>query len=1059
MGINGLDFQTVPIAFTKGMNTKTQPKLAVPGEWDTLENLSLAENGTPRLRDAWRPLVAAQNGNGLATHNDQLLTINGPTVASISTGGTDQAVTVSGMPGYVGIAKHEVRRSTGMQDTPDCATGGGYTCYVWREKDAANAVVGINCTLVDETTGTPMLSNVSLRANVAVFGARVVFANSAFFIFYIQGTSLYCTVVTAAAPTTLGTEVALITSANLAGLNFDAASYGPNSGVMVTYAWADGVTSVRTIEVTRTGTVPSINTGPTNLITEANVNAASITAVACLGFASNTNALAVVLASAANAGAYAAGGAAVINAAFALVVAGTAGLAESTTTSAAGLCMAQDSTRIRVFRDFRSEWGTNALNQIVSIVVDTALVTFAGPTNVIPTATFGAGVNARGPQGPFVHGKPFVSGSRVFLPVFVAGVYTNLALATSNPRTQNTQNTFFVLDTGATGTNIAAGVVVAKALYGSYGLATFNGTAPTVGTPCSSPEVSTGNFATVSGELTRLVLTSGINISPTGLVRLTMSPSSSVPPVRAQLGESTYLAGGSLAAFDGDEVVEHGFPLFPEGVAITVLGAGGAMTAGVHQVCFIYEWVDNAGQRHQSAPSPVIQVTAVANDSLSCQVPTLLLSQKTGIEIVAFMTQAGGLTFNRVVLNNGIYDPEPNLTTANIVTYLIDDADATIAGNELLYTQPNKAGTTLANVAPGPVNHLAIAHNRLWYDKADQPGAFGFSQEYINNLGLQFSPDLGGLVPLDSGDSAGVAALDEKVILFRERKLFVVYGTGPTPSGGYNNYSDPQEIPSDVGCSEARSIVRIPQGLMFKSQKGWYLLGRDLTTRYIGEGVALYDGNSVSSACMLEDRQEARFTSTSGVHFSYCYLHNEWSILQRATTAYAIADSIWWPVLAAWVHISTTSGLNYDRDPSVVGLTVDQCGSDTARAIQWRGRTSWLKLAALEGYQRVRWLYLTMTAIDMPSTTLNIAVDYDDLPSAGAAGAYNFNIVFSSITGLNVNSIDVRHKLRRMKCKSVRFTFTQVCDSSECLNGLQAMALQLGMKRGVNRLRAAQSVG
>jgi hypothetical protein len=1051
--MSGLSYQTVDVKFTQGTDTKTQSKLVVPGKWTNLVNLSLSDEYTLKTRDGHQVLLSTASGNGLATYNNQLLTIAGPTVSSISTAtATPLAIANAGKYGFVGVSKEEIRRSTTMQDTPDCSSGAGFTCYAWREKSAANVTTGINCSVVDDTTGTQVLANTVLRANAAVFGARVVFVDDAFFIFYIQGTSLYCRVIGTGTPTTVGAEVALITSASLAQINFDACAFG--NGVMVTYGWNDGVTSVRTIQVTRTALVPSIALGPTNLFAEADVPVAVVTAMCCEAFSSGTEAGAFVTSTGAAALAGLAG--AVIDDTWTVTTAGT--VLDATTGATFGnchLCACQDSTFLRVFRDFVSEWTTNALNNIRAVVVNSVLGT-SGAANVIPSATFGVGVGSRGPQGPFIHGKPFEWSGRVFLPVYVAGVYTNMGLATSNPRTQNTQNTFFVLDTGASGV-VGSGVVVGKALYGSYGVASINGVAPTIGTPCSSPGNISGEFTTVSGELTQLVLTStAINVSPTGLVKLTMTPNVLNPPIYSQIGETTYLAGGSLTAFDGVNVTEHGFPLFPEGVQITVNGAGtGAMSAGVHQVVFVYEWVDNAGQRHQSAPSPAVSVTVLATGSLTCSIPALLLSQKSGIYVVPYMTQASGLTFTRVLLNNGAYAPLANTTAANAVTFTIDDSDTTIAGNELLYTQPNQGDSALANIAPGPCTGVWTAQNRLWFDKSDKPGWFGFSQPYVNNVGLQFSPDLEMALPVDSGGFVAGAAMDEKIIIFGRRRIYVVYGTGPQASGAFNNYSEPQDIQADVGCSEALSVMsQVPGGIIFKSSKGWHVLQRDLSVKYIGDGAALYDANAVTGAVMLESEQQVRWPSPSaGVTLVYSYLSDAWSFYSYGG-GYAPTGAVWWPAdnagAGGYVTIATSGGLNHDAS------TYDTAGGGGNSAFTIGGTTSWLHLSALEAFQRIRRMYLTMTSGATPTSTLALTFAFDD----GTATTYSVNVATADIYLANM-PLDLRHKMQIQKCKSMRMTFleTPTAYNSRRITGIQAMALEVGIKRGVRKTAAAQNVG
>jgi hypothetical protein len=386
----------------------------------------------------------------------------------------------------------------------------------------------------------------------------------------------------------------------------------------------------------------------------------------------------------------------------------------------------------------------------------------------------------------------------------------------------------------------------------------------------------------------------------------------------------------------------------------------------------------------------------------------------------------------------------------------------------LLYTQPNQGGTTLPNLAPAPCSVLGVHQNRLWFDKADQPGQFGYSQQYVNNLGLQCNETLGGAVHSEAGAFRGFVALDEKIIILCARKPFVIYGTGPTAAGGFSSYSEPQEIPSDVGCSEARSILKMPQGIIFKSQKGWYLLGRDLSVRYIGGGAAGYDANSVSSAVLLEDRQECRFTSITGTQLIYSYaVHSEDGVGQWSTQtahqdagAYPIRDALWWPAGGSsgyYVHITSTLGLNRDTP----GAFADQPGNTGARGIVTTARTAFLRLGVLNGFQRVRWVNITMSAPTKPDSTFRVDVRFDE-DYQGNFGGYNFSTVLSTIGFTNGDvPYDLRHKLRHQKCKSVAFIFTETPanEADVVLRGMEGLALEVGLKKSVNRLRAAQGVG
>ena len=1067
-----LDFQVVPVAFTEGLDTHSQRKLVVRGKWVDLMNYSLSEDGSLRTRDGCQALVATANGNGLATYNDELLTIAGPTLSSVSQAAPVAAYAMPGAVGNVFVEKTaEVRRPSGQQDSCDCAYGDGYTCYVWRESNLAYTTEAINLTLVDERTGTHVIDNQTLLSGGVAYAPRVVFADNAFFIFYIgAGVTLYCRVIATSAPNAMGTQTALVTSVNLNVLmdacSFSGTGIGAFNTVAVAYGWMDGATSVRTFICVRTGTTPSISGGTIlNVFTEAQLPFATLQGVAPAAFSSGTRVGVFARSSGAAAMAGAAGR--VFNPATIAFTTAAVRLDASVTAAAGGwstICASNDALgQMRVFYDEYSDYGTNSLNPVRSVIVTDALAIVSGPATIVNSNAYGAGTTARGPQGPWIYGKPFSINGNIYLPMRVVENYQSLAATSAS---NNQQNAIFLLDCGASAT-VDTGVVVARAMYGSYGPASpplAPGATPRHDGPCSTPLLAgNGSVALACAERSSLAILAGLNTAPTGVMRLTLSPNAATPPPWAQLGETTYIAGGQLSAYDGAGVVEHGFPLFPEGIGLTLVAGGGVMTAGVHQVVAVWEWTDNGGQRHQSAASLPVSMTVALNDRITVTAPTLHLTQKTNIQLVLYCTAAGGLTFYRVMVSDTGFTPVFNTTAASTVTFTIASSDAVLATNELLYAQPTTAGTTLPNVSPAPCRALTVAHNRLWLDKDDQPGAYVFSQRYINNVGLQFNDQLGGNVPLDVGDIVAFAPLDEKVIIFCERSIFVVYGTGPNPNGSFNNYSDPQEVPSDVGCASAASVLRLPQGIVFKTKKGWYLLDRGLSCKYVGAGVAAFDGETVTSAVLMESEQEARFLTSSGTTLVLSYMVGEWSYYKYSLVdgGYTPVDAAWWPAAASGAgrcaHISASAGLNIDTP----GVYVDQVGTKSAVGIRTQARTSWLRLGELEAFQRVRQVYLTASAAERPTGVLIISVDFDDEYDASAPGAFFFGFGMASAFPAWVagQTIDVRGKLARQKCKSVAFTIVEQPSSSSVvrLDGIQALSLEIGLKRGLNKLPAAQS--
>lgn len=1078
----GLDYQLASVIFDKGLDTHNQKKLVVPGKWNVLNNLTLQENGTPIRRDGVTNLVAGRTGNGLATYNNQLLAIDGEDVYSVSKA-LSTANQVSGAHGFVGIAKKEIQRSIGMQDSVDVAVGSStssatnnLTCYVWREKTATATVTGVNVALFDESTGTVLIQNTQMRTNAAVFCPRVVFCpnvmanGGTFYIFYNQGGNLYGRSITTAAPTTLTAE-ALLVFGGVAGINFDCCAFGTATapvgatGAMVSFVTTVAPNSVLTMMVDG-GATPTVSAGPTAIFTAANITAANICAITCVPF-SAALAATFIYGFAGDPLSGVAG--ATINAAFAVVTAET--LINIVTPTVNNPCHITASVVGSIFRvawDERSSWSTANSLPLYSIRVSSVMAQSGASLAPILSSSFaGAATDPAGPRGPYISGKAFTSGGRVLLPIEVLENYQALAATKAN---NNQQSTCFILDIGGTAELDTKGIV-GKALYGAVGVATINNNPPVVAQPCSTPALGDGSFAYGTTERTLLSFVGGFNISPTGVVRLTLTPNTTQAPIKAQLGESTYLSGGMVTNFDGVRVQEHPFHLFPEGINVEVVNAAGTMTDGVHLVVCIYEWVDHAGQRHQSAPSlPVSATCAGGNDALRVRVPTLHCTQLTTlgeVKVVAYITQAGGLTFNRVgTVGAGAAGTDNDPTAAYVTLPDITQPDAEYAVNEVLYNQPLLAGTTLPNLGPPPTDAVWTHGGRLFFNQADQPGLLGYSQPYTNNLGLQFNPALALTWPIGEGGTFKAGAeLDEKNIVFCSRKLYVSYGTGPNLAGNFSNYSDLQAINSDVGCSDARSVLSMPQGIIFKSAKGFYLLGRDLSVRYIGEGVAEFDSYTITGAVLLEDRHECRFGTNSTAHpqLIYSYLgEGQWSTNSYVDATYVTRDALWWPTQGQYVAIDATYGVQTDWSNKYDSF------SGTGRGIAWTARTSFLHLVALGGFQRARWLFLTgvsQAANPMGGNSPQSDFKFDVyLSDVYTAAAYSFTVDLNTISFASpLDTVDLRHKIESQKCKSIAFQFTDTPTLSEGqsgyqMDGIQALTLEVGLRRGTMKLAAAQGV-
>jgi hypothetical protein len=100
-----------------------------------------------------------------------------------------------------------------------------------------------------------------------------------------------------------------------------------------------------------------------------------------------------------------------------------------------------------------------------------------------------------------------------------------------------------------------------------------------------------------------------------------------------------------------------------------------------------------------------------------------------------------------------------------------------------------------------------------------------------------------------------------------------------------------------------------------------------------------------------------------------------------------------------------------------------------------------------------------MSSPSAPTSQLQLYVAFDD--DYSGPGTYASSIVaMTGITFPSNKALDLRHKLHRQKCKSVAFTIIETAVvGAPGITGMQAIALQIGMKRGTNKLPATQGVG
>ena len=416
-----------------------------------------------------------------------------------------------------------------------------------------------------------------------------------------------------------------------------------------------------------------------------------------------------------------------------------------------------------------------------------------------------------------------------------------------------------------------------------------------------------------------------------------------VAQTTGEIAKTLHISGGFMSMYDASNVVEHNFHVYPEDVVLTTTTGSGGLIAQEYFYQFTYEWTDAQGNIHRSAPSVPMSITTTTGSSTNTiQVATLRITQKTSVRIVGYRWSQAQQTFYQFT---SPITPTINDPSVDYLTFTDANADSAILGNPILYT----TGGVVENIAAPATSIMTLYKSRLFLVDSEDPNLIWYSKQVIEGVPVEMS-DLFTLYVAptqgaqgSTGKITALSAMDDKLIIFKRDAIYYLTGNGPDNSGAQNDFSDPVFITGTVGCVNPKSIVLTPKGLMFCSNKGIWLLGRDLGTQYIGAPVEQYNSSTAVSAVTVPGTNQVRFNMDTGELLMYDYYYDQWGTF---TNCSAISS-----VIYQNLHTYLTS-LNYVRQESP-GLYLD--GSVP---VLLGFTTAWLKLTGLQNFQRAYYFFL-----------------------------------------------------------------------------------------------------
>lgn len=523
----------------------------------------------------------------------------------------------------------------------------------------------------------------------------------------------------------------------------------------------------------------------------------------------------------------------------------------------------------------------------------------------------------------------------------------------------------------------------------------------------------------------------------------------------AELNGVTFLAGACPMIYDGASYVEEGFHHAPEIIDIgTPAAAPTTQGYGVYafpnatktySVCFTQSWVDAQGNFHESAPSAetTVSITAGANLSIA---PTLVLpsTQKQGVRLNMYRT-LGSST------DTSMYLASPYASSGFAIT------DANLISSEQLYT----AGNVLPNTPAPSCRQVTAFQRRLVLAGCGDGQALHWSKVATEGYGVEFaSSDVTHRtrVPAAQGRAAAVVDKEDKIHVFCEKGVGVIYGQGPAPTGTAGQYSDFQLLTSEAGAiwTAPNSVVSAPEGIWAQTP----------------QGVRLFRGTSFARAQdgrYIGAEQDRRIVSD--VTTLVCPLKQQVRFYQVYNTGAAVFVPVWSSQWQKWtsfgnlfndcacyvggrfytlVDVAGALAACYTNDDSSNETSASPGDATvTTGALASVFSTSWLSFAGVQGFSRA----YRMNVLGKRSTSTGSSTTVTLEGFLYRNYDQSINESFTGVMTLQPGALAQRqHHIAGQKCESMKITLQVTPSITAGKFRLTNLTLQVGIKTGMFKL-------
>lgn len=532
-----------------------------------------------------------------------------------------------------------------------------------------------------------------------------------------------------------------------------------------------------------------------------------------------------------------------------------------------------------------------------------------------------------------------------------------------------------------------------------------------------------------------------------------------------QLGRGLYLAGACPFHYDGDRWAEMGFHVAPDGPIIATPQIGtGALGIGTYTYQVWYEETDAQGEVHRGPTSvgTLVAVTGTQNQ-VTLTGPMYRITGRRNVRVCIARGIVGiaDELFRVTSLNpttggaaNGYILNDPTVDTWTFIDRMSDD---TLVGQNPLYT----TGGVLSNdPAPMAGGVIAVGKNRMFWTDPGDPTMVRYTQQLAEGFAAEMAAPLRQRLDPFGGAVTAVAVMDGSVYPFRETAVYVVGGPGPLPDPTAQtdtfSFTPGDVVTSDVGCTTPRSIVTTPDGLAFKSSKGWRLIGRDRKVLDIGGDARGFDAQGVTAATLIPRAQRILLLTSdaTGSTLLFDYERQQWSRFTNHVGLDAlILDGLYYYLRTDGRIFVETPGL-YRDDNSHIPMVIEM---------------SWLKMAGyLQGWQQIWYAQFVGEYKSAHTLRVRFRLNYElqwsapfdlNVDSNATATVYGSGAYGAGVYGSTGSSVYQRRIHIGKPCQAIQF---QIQDVEQTANfgaafELSELVLTGGIKGNLYKIEAARS--